>query len=63
MFRSPHGRTHLFQIVFSRGNVGRDSYPMSRRFIYETSAQSPTPRAPAPLSETGLAQAAAGAGA
>jgi cyclopropane-fatty-acyl-phospholipid synthase len=63
MFRSPRGRTHLFQIVFSRGNVGRDSYPMSRRFIYETPARSPTPRAPVPLPETGLAQVAGGAGA
>jgi cyclopropane-fatty-acyl-phospholipid synthase len=40
MFRSPCGRTHLFQIVFSRGNVGRDTYPMSRRFIYESGPQS-----------------------
>ena len=34
MFRSPHGRTHLFQVVFSKGNVDRASYPMSRRFLY-----------------------------
>jgi cyclopropane-fatty-acyl-phospholipid synthase len=34
MFRSPRGRTHLFQIVFSRGNVTERSYPMSRRFLY-----------------------------
>jgi cyclopropane-fatty-acyl-phospholipid synthase len=34
MFRSPHGRTHLFQVVFSKGNVDRRSYPMSRRFLY-----------------------------
>ena len=35
MFRSPSGYTHLFQIVFSKGNVGRDGYPMSRAFLYE----------------------------
>jgi hypothetical protein len=38
MFRSPRGRTHLFQIVVSRGNVDRDAYPMSRRFVYEAGA-------------------------
>jgi cyclopropane-fatty-acyl-phospholipid synthase len=35
MFRSPQGYTHLFQIVFSKGNVTRDGYPMGRRFLYE----------------------------
>lgn len=35
MFRSPEGYTHLFQIVFSRGNIGAESYPMSRAHIYE----------------------------
>jgi cyclopropane-fatty-acyl-phospholipid synthase len=35
MFRSPKGRTHLFQIVFSRGNVLPGGYPMSRAFLYE----------------------------
>ena len=35
MFRSPAGRTHLFQIVFSKGNITRDNYPMSRGFLYE----------------------------
>ncbi len=34
MFRSPNSRTHLFQIVFSKGNVSTDSYPMSRGFLY-----------------------------
>lgn len=34
MFRSPNSRTHLFQIVFSKGNISRDSYPMSRGFLY-----------------------------
>src|SRR6185295_1095627 len=34
MFRSPAGRTHLFQIVFAKPNVSRESYPMSRAFLY-----------------------------
>ena len=38
MFRSARGYTHLFQIVFSRGNVTRRSYPMSREFLYEQPA-------------------------
>jgi cyclopropane-fatty-acyl-phospholipid synthase len=35
MFRSPNARTHLFQIVFSKGNVSFTSYPMTRDFLYE----------------------------
>jgi cyclopropane-fatty-acyl-phospholipid synthase len=35
MFRSPAGHTHLFQIVFSKGMITRQSYPMSRAFLYE----------------------------
>ncbi len=35
MFRSSHTRTHLFQIVFSKGNINKDNYPMSRAFLYE----------------------------
>jgi cyclopropane-fatty-acyl-phospholipid synthase len=38
MFRSPKGYTHLFQIVFSKGNVTRASYPMSRAFLYDDAA-------------------------
>ncbi|HWA37439.1 MAG TPA: cyclopropane-fatty-acyl-phospholipid synthase family protein [Burkholderiales bacterium] len=34
MFRSPVGHTHLFQIVFSKGNASRASYPMTRDFLY-----------------------------
>ena len=34
MFRSPAGYTHLFQIVFSKGNVSRENYPMSRAHLY-----------------------------
>jgi cyclopropane-fatty-acyl-phospholipid synthase len=33
MFRSSHGKTHLFQIVVSKGNIG-ENYPMSRAFLY-----------------------------
>lgn len=35
MFRSPAGYTHLFQIVFSKGNLAAKPYPMSRAFLYE----------------------------
>jgi cyclopropane-fatty-acyl-phospholipid synthase len=35
MFRSPTGRTHLFQVVFSKGNVSFTSYPLTRDFLYE----------------------------
>ncbi|HTO42738.1 MAG TPA: cyclopropane-fatty-acyl-phospholipid synthase family protein [Burkholderiales bacterium] len=35
MFRSPHSQTHLFQIVFSKGNISKDNYPMSRAWLYE----------------------------
>jgi cyclopropane-fatty-acyl-phospholipid synthase len=35
MFRLPVGRTHLFQIVFSKGNVSMNGYPLSRGFLYE----------------------------
>ena len=35
MFRSPAGYTHLFQIVFSKGNTTMDSYPMSRAHVYD----------------------------
>lgn len=34
MFRSVNSQTHLFQIVFSKGNVRMDGYPMSRAFLY-----------------------------
>ena len=34
MFRSPVGYTHLFQIVYSKGNITKDNYPMSRAFLY-----------------------------
>jgi cyclopropane-fatty-acyl-phospholipid synthase len=33
MFRSLNGYTHLFQIIYSKGNVGYD-YPMSRAYMY-----------------------------
>ena len=34
MFRSQHARTHLFQVLFSKGNVRSDGYPWSRAFLY-----------------------------
>jgi cyclopropane-fatty-acyl-phospholipid synthase len=34
MFRSRAGYTHLFQIVFSKGNVTSERYPMSRAHVY-----------------------------
>jgi cyclopropane-fatty-acyl-phospholipid synthase len=34
MFRSPRGSTQLFQIVFSKGNINTENYPMSRGFLY-----------------------------
>jgi cyclopropane-fatty-acyl-phospholipid synthase len=37
MFRAPNGQTHLFQIVYSKGNITRESYPMSRAFLYDES--------------------------
>jgi cyclopropane-fatty-acyl-phospholipid synthase len=35
MFRAANGRTHLFQILFSKGNITSTSYPMSRGFLYD----------------------------
>ena len=46
MFRSPAGYTHLFQIVFSRGNITRANYPMSRGFLYEPPAAYVQKRSP-----------------
>jgi len=34
MFRSSGGYTHLFQIVFSKGNITRTNYPMSRAQLH-----------------------------
>ena len=41
MFRSPIERTHLFQIVFSKGNITNGTYPMGRGFLYPERAESP----------------------
>jgi cyclopropane-fatty-acyl-phospholipid synthase len=38
MFRASNGHTHLFQIVFSKGNVSRETFPMSRAYVYEGDA-------------------------
>lgn len=37
-FRSPAGKTHLYQIVFSRGNASLESYPWTRDFLYAPQA-------------------------
>jgi cyclopropane-fatty-acyl-phospholipid synthase len=50
MFRSPHSRTHLFQIVYSKGNINRNNYPMSRAWLYEEDTGRETE--PSPLRET-----------
>jgi cyclopropane-fatty-acyl-phospholipid synthase len=34
MFRSEAGQTHLFQVLFSKGNISRASYPMTREHLY-----------------------------
>jgi cyclopropane-fatty-acyl-phospholipid synthase len=46
MFRSPAGYTHLFQIVFSKGNITQANYPMSRGFLYEPPAAYVQKRSP-----------------
>ena len=35
MFRSSSGYTHLFQVLFSKGNVKAHAYPMDRAHVYE----------------------------
>jgi len=45
LFRCPKGYTHLFQIVFSKGNATSRSYPMSREFLYEQPAYRENPGA------------------
>jgi cyclopropane-fatty-acyl-phospholipid synthase len=36
MFGSPTSKTHLFQILFSKGNITAANYPMSRAFLYQS---------------------------
>ena len=36
MFRGETGVTHLFQVLFSKGNITATSYPMTRRHLYES---------------------------
>ena len=50
MFRSPKSQTNLFQVLFSKGNVDTQSYPMTLEHLYRPAAerrreQAPTPRA------------------
>jgi cyclopropane-fatty-acyl-phospholipid synthase len=50
LFRTPIGVTHLFQVVFAKGNVSHADYPMSRAFLYQPDAdelrveETPRPR-------------------
>jgi cyclopropane-fatty-acyl-phospholipid synthase len=44
MFRLPNGRTHLFQILFSRGNVSLANFPRSREYMYAPRAREPRVR-------------------
>ena len=55
MFRSPVGRTHLFQIVFSKGNVAMSGFPMTRSYLYE---RSPEPAQPAHAEKRSAGRAA-----
>lgn len=34
MFRCEGSQTHLFQVLFSKGNISADSYPMTRAHLY-----------------------------
>ena len=52
MFRSPNTRTHLFQILFSKGNVDAESYPMTLEHLYDA------PEVSSGLRETATSQAA-----
>ena len=58
MFRSPDGRTHLFQIVFSQGQRHAPSYPMSRDFLYERRSRPPARRAASGMADALAAHAA-----
>ena len=49
MFRSANSQTNLFQILFSKGNVDTESYPMTLEHLYadpsRSAAESSAPRA------------------
>jgi cyclopropane-fatty-acyl-phospholipid synthase len=38
LFRSPVGCTHLFQVLFSKGNATQRSYPMTRDHVHVADA-------------------------
>jgi cyclopropane-fatty-acyl-phospholipid synthase len=48
MFRSAYSRTHLFQVLYSKGNISSASYPMSRAFLYAEDFAGREVPAPAP---------------
>ena len=45
MFRAANSQTNLFQIVFSKGNVDTENYPMTRVHLHEDEAQTVADRA------------------
>ena len=45
MFRAANSQTNLFQIVFSKGNVDTENYPMTRAHLHEDDAQPVADRA------------------
>ena len=45
MFRAANSQTNLFQIVFSKGNVDTENYPMTRVHLYEDDARTVADRA------------------
>ena len=40
MFRSPKSKTNLFQVLFSKGSVDSESYPMTLEHLYEEPGES-----------------------
>ena len=45
MFRAANSQTNLFQIVFSKGNVDTESFPMTRAHLHEDEAPATAERA------------------
>jgi cyclopropane-fatty-acyl-phospholipid synthase len=56
MFRLPNGRTHLFQIVFARGNVSWAGFPRGREYMYAPLERTRGRDPAAPRSAGGAAQ-------
>ena len=43
MFRAASSQTNLFQILFSKGNVDADNYPLTRGYLYQEPASGAAP--------------------